>query len=170
MPYATSRGAKLYYEEAGKGVPIVFVHEFSGDLRSWETQLRHFSRRYRCVAFNARGYPPSEVPSSRSRYSHNQAADDIAALEHEHLQAGLGEVGRANEAVVAGADQDRIVFSGVHGRIMRQRRMSRVGALHFLLSSHRKLGCDSQASANAERRPEGRSANATINPFALFPP
>ncbi|MGH8661313.1 MAG: alpha/beta fold hydrolase [Burkholderiales bacterium] len=69
---------KLYYEEAGTGVAIVFVHEFSGDLRSWEAQMRHFSRRYRCVAFNARGYPPSDVPASASKYSHTMATDDIA--------------------------------------------------------------------------------------------
>ena len=58
----TDDGVKLYYEEAGSGAPIVFVHEFGGDHRSWEPQLRHFSRRYRCVAYNARGYPPSDVP------------------------------------------------------------------------------------------------------------
>jgi pimeloyl-ACP methyl ester carboxylesterase len=80
MPYAPSSGVKLYYEEAGKGTPIVFVHEFSGDHRSWEGQMRHFSRRYRCVAYNARGYPPSEVPPSVSSYSYIAAVDDIAAV------------------------------------------------------------------------------------------
>jgi pimeloyl-ACP methyl ester carboxylesterase len=80
VPYATSGGVKLYYEDAGRGTAIVFVHEFSGDFRSWEAQMRHFSRRYRCIAFNARGYPPSEVPASPAAYSHNQAADDIAAV------------------------------------------------------------------------------------------
>ena len=80
MPYATSDGVKLYYEEAGRGTPIVFAHEFSGDLRSWEAQMRHFSRRYRCVAFNARGYPPSEIPPAISSYSWRTAVDDIARL------------------------------------------------------------------------------------------
>jgi pimeloyl-ACP methyl ester carboxylesterase len=80
MPFANSSGVKIYYEEAGKGTPIVFVHEFSGDLRSWEAQMRHFSRRYRCVAFNARGYPPSEVPASASKYSYQLAIGDIANL------------------------------------------------------------------------------------------
>jgi pimeloyl-ACP methyl ester carboxylesterase len=79
MPYANSRGVRLY-EEAGRGAPIVFVHEFSGDFRSWEAQLRFFSRRYRCIAFNARGYPPSEVPASPSQYSHTIATDDIRAV------------------------------------------------------------------------------------------
>src|SRR4051812_12755530 len=52
MPYITSAGIRLYYEEAGKGAPIVFVHEFADDLRSWEPQIRYFSRRYRCIAYN----------------------------------------------------------------------------------------------------------------------
>jgi len=73
----------LYYEEAGKGLPIVFVHEFAHDLRSWEAQLRRFSRRYRCIAFNARGYPPSDVPASPSQYSQAIAADDIAGVMRE---------------------------------------------------------------------------------------
>ena len=80
MPYCNADGARLYYEEAGAGTAIVFVHEFSGDLWSWEKQIQHFSRRYRCVAFNARGYPPSDVPKALSRYSHRHAVDDIAAV------------------------------------------------------------------------------------------
>ena len=80
MPYVQSDGARLYYEEAGTGTPMVFVHEFSGDLWSWEKQIQHFSRRYRCIAFNARGYPPSEVPEQLSRYSHPHAVDDVAVV------------------------------------------------------------------------------------------
>jgi pimeloyl-ACP methyl ester carboxylesterase len=78
MPYTRSKGVRLYYEEAGKGTPIVFVHEFAHGLHSWEGQLRHFSRRYRCIAFNARGYPPSDVPESASQYSQAIATDDVA--------------------------------------------------------------------------------------------
>jgi pimeloyl-ACP methyl ester carboxylesterase len=78
MPFAISKGVQLYYEEAGRGFPIVFVHEFAGDLRSWEGQMRHFSRRYRCIAFNARGYLPSDVPAAVAQYSQAIATDDIA--------------------------------------------------------------------------------------------
>jgi len=81
MPYASARdGTRLYYEETGHGTPIVFVHEFSGDHRSWEPQMRHFARRYRCIAFNTRGYPPSDVPKSQSRYSQAIVIDDIVAV------------------------------------------------------------------------------------------
>src|SRR4051812_41343849 len=77
---AADDGVKLYYEEAGTGVPIVFVHEFAGDHRSWEPQMRHFARRYRCIAYNARGYPPSEVPEDVERYSQARARDDIRSV------------------------------------------------------------------------------------------
>ena len=88
MPYATaSDGVRLFYEEAGRGLPILFVHEFSGDLRSWEAQIQYFSRRYRCVAFNARGYPPSDVPTGASKYSHKIAVDAgiVGIVDHWDL-------------------------------------------------------------------------------------
>ena len=77
---AADDGVKLHYEEAGAGTAVVFVHEFAGDARSWEPQLRHFSRRYRCIAYNARGYPPSEVPEDLERYSQARARDDIRSV------------------------------------------------------------------------------------------
>ncbi len=76
----TDDGVNLYYEEAGSGTTIVFVHEFAGDHRSWEPQLRHFARRYRCVAYSARGYLPSEVPDSPDRYSQERVRDDILCV------------------------------------------------------------------------------------------
>lgn len=76
----TDDGVKLHYEEAGRGTPVVFVHEFAGDLRSWEPQFAHFSRRYRCIAYNARGYPPSDVPEDFERYSQDRARDDVRAV------------------------------------------------------------------------------------------
>jgi pimeloyl-ACP methyl ester carboxylesterase len=84
MPHAvTDDGVRLYFEEAGSGTPVIFVHEFAGDHRSWEPQIRHFARRYRCIVYNARGYPPSDVPESTSSYSQNRAADDIrSVLDH----------------------------------------------------------------------------------------
>ena len=75
-------GVKLYYEESGQGTPILFVHEFMGEYRSWEAQVRYFSRRYRCIAFNARGYPPSDVPSLVEDYSfEHQRAGILAVLD-----------------------------------------------------------------------------------------
>jgi pimeloyl-ACP methyl ester carboxylesterase len=81
MPHLTTDdGVKLYYEEVGTGIPIVFVHEFAGDVRSWEPQMCYFGRYYRCIAYNARGYPPSDVPESVDKYSQDRARDDIRAV------------------------------------------------------------------------------------------
>jgi pimeloyl-ACP methyl ester carboxylesterase len=83
MPMALVDGVNLYYEETGTGTPLVFVHEFAGDCRSWHLQVRFFARRYRCIAFNARGYPPSDVPEAPGAYSQQRAVDDIkGVLDH----------------------------------------------------------------------------------------
>ncbi len=116
----TDDRVRLHYEEAGSGTPIVFVHEFGGDHRSWEPQLRHFSRRHRCVTFGARGYPPSDVPEAVTAYSQERAVQDIvtvmdaAGIDRAHvvglsmggfaaLHFGLDHAARAWSIVVAGA-------------------------------------------------------------------
>ena len=85
MPTAPVHGINLYYEETGSGYPLIFCHEFAGDARSWEPQVRYFSRRYRVITYNARGYPPSDVPTDVSAYSQMQAVEDIVGLMR-HLQ------------------------------------------------------------------------------------
>jgi pimeloyl-ACP methyl ester carboxylesterase len=81
MPYiSTDDGVRLYYEETGSGDPILFMHEFGGHHRSWEPQLHHFSPRYRCITYAARGWPPSDVPDDVAAYSQARAADDAAAV------------------------------------------------------------------------------------------
>ena len=84
MPHATTDdGVRLYYEETGSGRPVIFVHEYAGDYRSWEPQMRHFGQRYRAITYNARGYPPSDVPEDVAKYSQARAADDIrSVLDH----------------------------------------------------------------------------------------
>jgi pimeloyl-ACP methyl ester carboxylesterase len=120
MSYATAKdGVKLHYEEAGSGTPLVFVHEFAGDLRSWEPQMRFFARFFRCIAYNARGFPPSDVPDDPERYSQAHARDDVIALldhleiERAHivgmsmggfaaLHVGISYQQRARSLVIAG--------------------------------------------------------------------
>ncbi|MGL4288900.1 MAG: alpha/beta fold hydrolase [Phreatobacter sp.] len=78
MAYATtSDGIRLFYQTAGHGTPIIFVHEFGGSHWSWEPQMNAFARRHRCITFAARGYPPSDVPADVESYSQARAADDI---------------------------------------------------------------------------------------------
>jgi pimeloyl-ACP methyl ester carboxylesterase len=121
MPYAlTSDKVKLYYEEVGQGTPILFVHEFAGDHRSWEPQLREFGKRYRCIAYAARGYKPSDVPDDPAAYSYQHVMRDAVAvldelkIDRAHLiglsmggytalQVALNYPGRVRSLVLAGA-------------------------------------------------------------------
>lgn len=134
MPHADADGVKLYYEECGEGTPLIFIHEFAGDHGSWEPQMRHFSRRYRCIAYNARGYPPSDVPPEPASYSQDIVADDIGqvlshlGIDRAHvvglsmggfatLHFGLRHAARALSLVVAGcgygaARESRDKFKG----------------------------------------------------------
>jgi pimeloyl-ACP methyl ester carboxylesterase len=92
MPHASAAdGVKLYYEEVGQGTPIVFVHEFADDIKGWAAQVKFFARRYRTIAYNARGYPPSDVPADAERYSQAQAAEDIKAIL-DHLKLDRAHV------------------------------------------------------------------------------
>lgn len=84
MPYANAQDdVRLYFEEAGEGSPIIFLHEFAADHTNWEPQMRYFSRGHRCIAYSARGYAPSDVPSSADVYTYKHFyTDALAVLDH----------------------------------------------------------------------------------------
>lgn len=125
MPKIDVNGVNIYYEEAGSGVPILFLHEFAGDYRSWEPQMRFFARRNRCITMSNRGYPPSDIPDDPDAYSQDIFLDDILGvmdaldIEKAHL-CGLS-VG-ANSAVFMGMRAPErclslIVAGGGHGSV-----------------------------------------------------
>ena len=89
MPMARVNGVELHWEETGQGTPVVFVHEYGGDLRSWEPQVRYFGRRHRVVTYNQRGYSPSTIPKAAHDYSQDLLVEDLHQLL-QHL--GLGPV------------------------------------------------------------------------------
>jgi pimeloyl-ACP methyl ester carboxylesterase len=83
VQYVISDGVRLYAEETGSGSPIVWVHEFAADFRTWEAQVRRFSRTHRCITYNARGYPPSDVPETDEAYTYERQREDLrAVLDH----------------------------------------------------------------------------------------
>ena len=89
MPTACVNGVELYWEATGHGAPLVWVHEYGGDMRSWEPQIRYFARRYRVITYNQRGYAPSSVPQAAADYSQALLVEDLHQLL-AHL--GLGPV------------------------------------------------------------------------------
>jgi len=120
MPYAVaSDNVRLYFEETGSGVPILFLHEFAADHTNWEPQMRYFSRSHRCITYCARGYRPSDVPPSEKVYTYKQFyTDALAVLDHlaietahlvglsmgaySSLQIGLNAPQRALSLTLAG--------------------------------------------------------------------
>lgn len=120
MPYAvTSDNVRLYYDAVGQGTPVLFVHEFAGDHRSWKPQLREFGKRYRCIAYAGRGYSPSDVPADKDAYSYKHVMRDcVGVLDHlkierahiiglsmggyTTLQVALNYPGRVRSMVLAG--------------------------------------------------------------------
>jgi proline iminopeptidase len=120
MPYAVTRdNVQLYFEEAGSGTPIIFLHEFAADHTNWEPQLRYFSRGHRCIAYSARGYAPSEVPPSAEVYTYRHFyTDALAVLDHLKIDRahfiGLS-MGSYSSLQVALAAPDRVLSMTLAG-------------------------------------------------------
>src|SRR5260370_1248013 len=120
MPQAVTRdNVRLYFEEAGEGTPIIFLHEFAADHTNWEPQMRYFSRKHRCITYSARGYAPSDVPPSAEIYTYKHFfTDALTVLDHleiarahfvglsmgsySSLQIGLNAPERALSLTLAG--------------------------------------------------------------------
>src|SRR5579871_1429077 len=118
MPLVEREGVRLYYEETGRGDPIVWLHEFAADYRTWEPQVRRFSRDYCCITYNARGYPPSDVPEDDDAYGYEEQRDDLIAImdalaiERAHLVGLSMGAYTALQAAMVYPDRVRsVVFS-----------------------------------------------------------
>lgn len=110
MPHATTPdGVTLYYEEAGSGTPILFVHEYCGDWRAWEPQMRFFARRHRCITYSFRGYPGSGVPDVAAMYGQQHAIDD-ARYMLDHLGIARAHIVGLSQGAFATAH-----FGRLHG-------------------------------------------------------
>jgi pimeloyl-ACP methyl ester carboxylesterase len=123
MTEITARdGIKLYAESHGDGVPIVFVHELAGSCRSFDPQVAVWKDRWRCIAFNARGYPPSAVPAGVESYSQDMAASDIGAVLD-----GLG-LGAAHLVGVSMGSASTLQFALKHPDRVRSITLTSIGS------------------------------------------
>lgn len=92
MPTFTSDGVEIHYQVAGEGYPLVWGHEFAGDITSWEPQVNFFARRYQVITYCHRGYPPSGVPDDPTAYSQDHQVEDLYRLLH-HLGIDQAYIG-----------------------------------------------------------------------------
>ena len=83
MPYWENNGARLDYEDQGKGKPFIFLHGASWDLREWDHQVQHYLSNYRVITMDARGHGKSSLPAGK--VSPDSFRQDVIALM-DHLQ------------------------------------------------------------------------------------
>src|SRR5262245_41630653 len=143
MALAHVNGVDLYYEETGRGIPLVWSHEFGGDYRSWEPQVRYFARRHRVIAYNHRGYPPSSVPKAAADYSQDHLVEDLHQLLR-HL--GVGPVHLAGCSMGGNMARD---FALTHPGLTR--RLIMVGAGAGSVNRDEFLAAQAATAAALER-------------------
>lgn len=80
----TSGGAQLYYEESGKGSPIILLHGHSLDTRMWDAQYKVFARNHRVVRFDFRGYGKSSPQSETFQFTHMK--DLLTVMDSLHIK------------------------------------------------------------------------------------
>jgi 3-oxoadipate enol-lactonase len=153
MSYITcDDGVRLYYEEAGVGTPIVFVHEYGGDWRSWEPQMRFFSRRRHCVTYSFRGYTPSDVPDDPAKYGQDRAVDDIRDVLN-----GL----KIDKAHIMGLSMGGFATAHFARRYPNRALSACICGCGYGAEKHLSQQFQAEAKANAERiRSEGQSTFA----------
>lgn len=122
MPTACVNGVELYWETTGHGAPLVWVHEYGGDMRSWEPQVRYFARRYRVITYNQRGYPPSSVCHAATDYSQALLIEDLRQLL-THLELGPVHLGGCSMGANVARD-----FALAHTAMIRSLILIGVGA------------------------------------------
>jgi 3-oxoadipate enol-lactonase len=85
--FADVNGAKIYYEVAGDGPPLVFVHGYALDRRMWDDQFEFFATRYRTVRYDLRGFGRSHVPTAAPFSNHDdlRCLFDLLGIERAHV-------------------------------------------------------------------------------------
>ena len=159
MAFATAPdGVRLYFEETGTGTPVLFIHEFADDHRGWEPQVRELGRRYRCITFDARGFPPSDVPTDPGVYSQEAAVDDaIAVLDHLRIE----------KAHIVGMSMGGLCCLHLGLRHPERARSLVAGGVGYGAEPERRQGFRDESEANA--RGFETDPRATAEKYALGP-
>jgi len=156
--FSASDGVRIFYEEAGSGVPIVFAHEFGDNYESWAPQMSHFGRRYRCIAYAARGFPPSDVPEALEQYSVSRLVKDIGelmdhlALDRAHLVGvSMGSVPMLNFALAYPARVRSLVIGSTGAGVTRDpaQHRARLEAVEARARDYEMLGAVEMADRMA---------------------
>jgi pimeloyl-ACP methyl ester carboxylesterase len=80
MPYVERDGVRVYYEDEGRGVPLVLGHAYSSSGRMWQGFVEAFRDSYRIVIYDMRGHDRSDSPADPSQYSEEATVGDLEAI------------------------------------------------------------------------------------------
>jgi pimeloyl-ACP methyl ester carboxylesterase len=83
--FAPINHARIYYEIAGEGQPLVMIHAGVADSRQWNNEFAYFAPRFRVLRYDMRGYGKSQPVEGE--FSHLQ--DLEALLDHLGLDQPL---------------------------------------------------------------------------------
>ncbi len=78
MPKISTNNINLFYEEHGKGDPLVFIHGLGSSTQDWDSQVQEFSKSYKVITLDLRGHGQSDKPAGP--YSIPMMATDVAGL------------------------------------------------------------------------------------------
>ena len=78
--FATIKGVKLYYEDTGRGMPLLLLHGFGGTTSHWEPYIAEFAKNYRVIAMDLPGHGRSDFMDTTEVYLHKRAAEYIIGL------------------------------------------------------------------------------------------
>ena len=98
--FATVKGLKIYYEDTGKGMPLLLLHGFTGISSQWESFIPEFSKSYRVIAVDLPGHGRSDYMDTTDSYSHKRAAEYILALLNELHIDSLYVIGASSGAAI----------------------------------------------------------------------
>lgn len=91
MPFANSAGLRIWWEEAGEGLPVVLVHGYTSNLRThWKATgwVEHLAASHRVIALDLRGHGRSDKPVRSAAYMRSKLAGDVLAAMDA---AGVGQ-------------------------------------------------------------------------------
>ncbi|SFF97885.1 2-succinyl-6-hydroxy-2,4-cyclohexadiene-1-carboxylate synthase [Sporolactobacillus nakayamae] len=77
---AELRGVTYHYERRGTGEPLLFLHGFTGSMKTWHFLEARFVRDYQLIFVDIIGHGHSESPKDFRRYAINEVAKDLTAL------------------------------------------------------------------------------------------
>lgn len=78
MPFTTSNGCKIYWEESGAGDPLLLIMGLGYSSEMWHRTRPQLAKHFRTIVFDNRGVGKSDVPAGP--YPIAQMADDAAAV------------------------------------------------------------------------------------------